>query len=341
MDFEKLIRDNKVTYPLEYRHFIQTGCVAKTPKNVSIETSSACQLSCAMCDRSRIRREASFMPDDVFYAVIDHIAPFRVRVNFNGVGEPLLDERLVDRIAYATGRGIDEIGLVTNGLLLTSSLSKELIKAGIKRITVSLDGDDQESHGGVHSGADYETVVNHIESLIRVKKNLNRGFPDVVLRVTVQKSNLAAIPGIFMRWRNKVQAICVNFVYQYGQVRTNPVVPYNWKEKIPCPNMLNSVMVLTNGLTTLCCMGDVNAELNIGNLAQVRLDNLYSGSAAKDIRARHLAGDFDSLPVCDRCAGCTMSSFYFGSLARAVEAYWQNDMVPKPEPGSGLNACCP
>lgn len=341
LDIEKLIRENTVTYPLKYRHFLQTGCVAKTPKGVSIETSSVCQLSCSMCDRSNIRRVNSFMPDEIFKATIDHIAPFRVMVNFNGVGEPLLDIRLAERIAYASNRGIKEIGLVTNGLLLTPVLAKELIKAGIKRIAISLDGDDQRTHESVHSGADFETVVSHIESLIRVKKELNSKFPDIVLRITVQKSNQMAIPGIFMRWREKVAAIRVNFVYQYGQVRTNPVVPFRWDDRIPCPNMLNSVMVLTNGTTTLCCMGDVNAELNIGNMAETRLDVLYSGDRAKDIRARHLAREFDALPVCKNCVGCTMSNFFLGSLARAVENQCQGDKSLKPGKDSGLLVCCP
>jgi len=323
MDIEKLIQGISITYPLMYSHFLQTGCVAKTPRTVSLETSSVCQLACKMCDRENIKRETRFMSDEIFKAAINHIAPFRVKLNFNGFGEPLLDSKLADRIAYANNRGIGEIGLVTNGLLLTPQLSGELIKAGIRRIAVSLDGADQRSHESVHSGGDYEKVVSNIEGLIRVKKELRVGSPDILLRVTLQKSNLTAVPQIFAKWREKVTAIRVNFVYQYGNARTEPVIPYLWRERIPCPNLLASVMVLTNGETSLCCMGDVNAELNIGNIAQDRLDALYSGTSARDIRARHLAGKFESLPVCNRCVGCTMSNFYFGALARAIEAHGQ------------------
>lgn len=306
-------------YPLNYRYFLQTGVTVKVPRTVSLETTAACQLACKMCDRSSLKRETIFMPEEVFKAAIKNIAPYRIKVNFNGIGEPLLDRNLPDRIAYACSQGIDQIGMVTNGLLLTPRIARELIAAGIKRITISLDGNDQHSLDSGHSGADYETVASNIEGLVNLKKKLSADSLDVVLRVTVQKCNLAVVPDIFMRWQDKVTAICINFVYQYGNAITDSVLPYRWQERVPCPKLLSTMMVLTNGDATICCLGDVNAELRIGNIATDKLEEFYTGPVARNIRAKHLAKDFVSLPVCQRCVGCTMSNFHFGALARTIE----------------------
>lgn len=306
-------------YPLNYRYFLQTGVTVKVPRMVSLETTAACQLACKMCDRSSLKRETIFMTDEVFKAAIKNIAPYRIKVSFNGIGEPLLDRNLPDRIAYACSQGIDQIGMVTNGLLLTPRIAGELIAAGIKRITISLDGSGQHSHESGHSGADYETVAGNIEGLVSLKKKLSADSLDVILRVTVQKSNLAVVPNIFMRWQDKVTAICVNFVYQYGNAITESVLPYRWQERVPCPKLLSAMMVLTNGDATICCLGDVNAELRIGNIATDKLEEFYTGPIARNIRAKHLAKDFVLLPVCQRCVGCTMSNFHFGALARTIE----------------------
>ncbi|MBF0406662.1 MAG: radical SAM protein [Candidatus Riflebacteria bacterium] len=319
ISFEKLIRENRIEFPLNYRHFVQTGVIAKTPRSVSLETTATCQLSCKMCDRGGIRRKTMYMPDEVFIAAIRNLAPYRPKLNFNGMGEPLLDEKLPERIAYAGSHGFDILGLVTNGLLLTPQISRELIAAGIRRITISLDGNDQASHESGHTTASYQAVTENIESLVRISRELFAEHLEIVLRVTIQKKNLASIPSIFMRWHDKVSFIKVNFVYQYGNVQTDPVVPFRWKERIPCPSMLSGLMILTNGDTTICCMGDINADLRVGNVTSDRLDKLYSGEIAQSIRNKHLSGDLESLPVCQRCAGCTISSFYFGTLARSIE----------------------
>ena len=323
VDLQRLVREAAAAsapdMPLRYRHFLQTGATPRLPHTVSIETTSACQLACPMCDREHMQRETALMSDEVFHAVVAAIAPHGIRLSFNGIGEPLLDRKLPERIAYARAQGIEHAALNTNGMLLDKRRSRELIEAGLTGISVSLDGADQASLEAGHLGADYATVVRNLEDLLDLKREMGAEWLEVMLRVTVQQANLAALPDIYRRWHGRVSRIRVNLAYQYGAATTAPVLPYRWEERIPCPQVLGSLLVLTNGDATLCCLGDINAELAVGNLARDGLAQCYAGPRAQEVRALHRSGDLDAIPVCQRCAGSTMSNFECGSVARTLE----------------------
>lgn len=320
IDLDRLRRECRIEPGLAYRHFLITGATPRLPGAVSIETSAACQLDCPMCDRAGMRREHLLMPDEVYRAVVAAIAPHRLKINFNGIGEPLLDKKLPDRVAHARAQGIPEAGLVSNGLLLEPRLARELIRAGLTRITLSLDGADPASHASGHAGADLALLEENLEALLSLRREQGPSPIEVVLRVTLQQGNLATLPALYRRWHGRGARIRLNFAYQYGDAATRPLLPYRWNERIPCPQMLSTMLVLTNGDATICCLGDVNAELGLGNLTRSSLEACYQGPRAREIRELHRAGNLADLPVCRRCSASTRSNFESGQLALALEA---------------------
>ena len=57
----------------------------------------------------------------------------------NHANEPLLDKDLIERINYATERGIMDIHMNTNAMLLTEEMSKKLLDTGLTRLCFSID----------------------------------------------------------------------------------------------------------------------------------------------------------------------------------------------------------
>jgi sulfatase maturation enzyme AslB (radical SAM superfamily) len=320
LDLDRLIRESRVEHPLAYRHYLQTGVTPRLPRHITLETAAACQLACPMCDRANMRRERLLMSDQTYNAVLDRVAPHRVKIGFNGIGEPLLDKKLPERIAQARSRGIPETAMASNGLLLEPRLARELIKAGLTRAVIALDGPDPASQYVGHLGADPEQVAENLEGLLAARRELGAEDFQILIRVTVQRGNLATLPDIYRRWHGRVTHIQVNLVYQYGQVSTDPLMPVHWGSRIPCPQTRDSLLVLTNGDATICCLGDINAELAVGNLTRDSLEHCFSGPRARAIRELHRAGDLSSLPVCQRCGAATQGNFQAGALARALEA---------------------
>ena len=74
-------------------------------------------------------------------------------------GEPLLSDRLeplLSSIALDRPAGLKELALTTNGVLLSPERALRLKRAGLDRITISLDGADAASlarMAGLHGGA--------------------------------------------------------------------------------------------------------------------------------------------------------------------------------------------
>jgi cyclic pyranopterin phosphate synthase len=84
------------------------------------------------------------------------------RVRITG-GEPLLDPRAVDMIAYAASLGLDDLALTTNATRL-EKLADPLARAGLKRVTVSLDSLDPDRFRRITRGGDLARVLAGIEA---------------------------------------------------------------------------------------------------------------------------------------------------------------------------------
>lgn len=111
------------------------------------ECTWRCNLSCRHCG-SDCKSSSSLpdMPAADFLRVVDsllhHVDPHRLNVVITG-GEPLVR----DDIEYVGSRLYDREmpwGIVTNGLLLTSSRLENLRAAGLHNITISLDGLEED-----------------------------------------------------------------------------------------------------------------------------------------------------------------------------------------------------
>src|SRR5687768_8907330 len=114
--------------------------------NLRISVTDRCNLRCVYC-----------MPEDVVFMdrkellsfeeitrFVEMVAPLGIdKIRLTG-GEPLMRRdlaRLVSMLVRVPG--IKDVGLTTNGLLLTDH-AQELYDAGLRRINVSLDALDPE-----------------------------------------------------------------------------------------------------------------------------------------------------------------------------------------------------
>ena len=123
------------------------------------ECTLRCNLSCRHCGSDCRKVSATpDMPLEHFLAVLDDVAtmtnPKNVLVNTVG-GEPLVRPDIVECGKAITNRGF-LWGFVTNGVLLTEPMLREVLDAGLRTIAVSLDGLEPEHNwlrGGSFSGA--------------------------------------------------------------------------------------------------------------------------------------------------------------------------------------------
>lgn len=114
------------------------------------ECTLRCNLNCRHCGSDcRSSSVVPDMPKEDFLAAVDkitpHINPHKVMVVITG-GEALCRRDLEDVGRELYKRGYPW-GIVTNGMLLTAERMRSLVKAGLRSITLSIDGfEEQHNH---------------------------------------------------------------------------------------------------------------------------------------------------------------------------------------------------
>lgn len=111
---------------------------------IFIETITACNLRCPCCPNSIYDRglieNTKTMEEALFYKIIDELAQLKWagRIQPHHCGEPLLDDRIVDFIAYAKKKiPAVAIEFFTNGELLNLNIYLKLVAAGVDKFFVT------------------------------------------------------------------------------------------------------------------------------------------------------------------------------------------------------------
>jgi radical SAM protein with 4Fe4S-binding SPASM domain len=108
-------------------------------------------------------------------------------------GEPLLKPELFSLLRYLDQNPlIDELGIITNGLLFDQELVKRLSAfPRLKKIKISLDGADAETNDSIRQEGTFKKVVQNIP-LIRKENSF-----EIILMFTVMRRNFKNLPSFF------------------------------------------------------------------------------------------------------------------------------------------------
>ncbi|MEO5370259.1 MAG: radical SAM protein [Magnetococcus sp. DMHC-1] len=167
------------------------GTAAKPPLPVrlQIEITDICNLKCRMCARE-------FMPDmntgcismDRFAQLIQDIQP--LYVTLNGLGEPLLDKGVFDKLNHLHARNI-MTAMPTNGTVLHHERLNQLAQHMPNILTFSLDGATPETYENIRIRGQFSKVINNYKALAdRFHRGQTR--PGALIRVltVLQQTNL-------------------------------------------------------------------------------------------------------------------------------------------------------
>lgn len=153
----------------------------ETPFLVQIFPVYGCNFKCEFCIFSKPKNEHKFMSNcvmmdiEVYKKTIEDFKKFPQKIKmlrFAGTGEPLLHKNIAQMIKIAKEANIAErIDIVTNGALLTTKLSDDLIEAGLDTLRISLNGlNDEDFFNRCEAKVDFNEYVKQVKYFFENKK---------------------------------------------------------------------------------------------------------------------------------------------------------------------------
>ncbi|MBC7259115.1 MAG: tungsten cofactor oxidoreductase radical SAM maturase [Chloroflexi bacterium] len=166
---------------------------ARDARKLYVEPTTGCNLHCRTCIRNVWQDPESQMTMDIFARIaasLDEL-PSLERVIFTGFGEPLTHPHILDMIQAVRERGL-AVTVGSNGLLLDKRMADELVRLGVDRLVVSVDGVKPETYAGVR-GAMISQVLENIRHVNDAKARRASLVPALGIEFVALKSNVAEL----------------------------------------------------------------------------------------------------------------------------------------------------
>lgn len=275
------------------------------PKNndMRFEVTTKCNYSCIICPRDKLTRKKETMSLSLFKKLFDKIIAETDQYNtltFPGMGEPLLDETLLKKIAYAKKRlnNLDVL-ILTNGSLLNLETFSECESLGVSSVRVSLYGNNSESYSKVHGIKNKNMFERVKNNLIEISKNKKTTKLLLTLNV-VNGGNDDSVKDWVKFWNNKADLIEVWYPHNWVDGRNYRKVQHD-KLKT-CGRPFNGpLQIQVDGTVNMCCF-DFDGKLTLGDLKTQSLKEIFSSAFYKKIVQCHNTGNFKgSNLICEHC----------------------------------------
>lgn len=282
------------------------------PADVIVEVTRFCNLKCIMCPYPNLKRKQGDMKFETFKKISDEIAMENpaTRIWLAIMGEPLLlKNRLIEIIKYAKSKGIT-VNVNTNGIYLSSEMSEKIILAGVDNIIISIDGFSNETYSKIRIGGDYNTLVENVRALLKLKKNNNFTKPEVITQFIVMDENEHETELFKQFWLNQGAVVKIRPKLGWGKSieAKNLELVKSKTKRFPCSWLTRTVSIHWDG-TFAQCDADQEEFYSLGNFDSQTIKEVWEGELAKK-RERHWALDFDFEP-CKSCNDWLAGRSYF------------------------------
>ena len=157
---------------------------------VAWEVTRRCNLSCIHC-RAAARDEPyeGELSTEECLAVVDDIASFARPVVILTGGEPLLREDVFDIAEYGTSKGLRMV-MAPNGTLVDAQTAERLKKAGVMRISLSLDGSTAATHDA------FRQVDGAFDAVMEAARAAKETGLEFQINTTVSSKNVGEVAAI-------------------------------------------------------------------------------------------------------------------------------------------------
>lgn len=297
-------------YRYDFKYYPVNHVLQEFPLVVAVEASSKCNLRCKMCFQKNMDEHESiqnrgimdYVTYERFLSELD--TNMLYSIVFASRGEPLLNPYIDRMIKAAKDKGVLDIKLNTNAVLLTPEISRRLLASGLDMIVFSVDSVNEEHYRSIR-GADLQLVINNITSFLEIKKN---EFPNsrMVVRVAMVVTNGfleeadKEIQDAKDFWLGLVDELSVKSENNFSSVYADNTTVCSPQI---CDLLWERLYLWHDGTLNPCDI-DHLSTLSLGNInCGTSISEIWKGNEMETLRKKHLYSRDGMTEVCSRCIG--------------------------------------
>ena len=280
-------------------YFRHKAVLTGGPIEITLESTSRCNLSCPMCPRHVYTFDNENMDLDLYRRIVSDCSDYIEFIWPYGIGEPLMHPRIFEMIRIARDAGI-RTGLSTNATLMDGERSDLLLDSGLDYLILAFDGASKETYEKYRLGASFEKTFENIVGFLRRKQERDSKI-HVVVQMVVLKDNAREVPAYRKLWSMPgVDEIR----FKRDEIRlegtTIPGDALRGERKNPCHLLWRGPLyVRYDGLAYPCCY--MYGESPVGDLKTQSVMEVWNSVGMVKLREAHLKADTSEYPVCMTC----------------------------------------
>jgi sulfatase maturation enzyme AslB (radical SAM superfamily) len=258
-----------------------------------------------MCDHPNIvkHRKVQLMDMGLYKRLIDEIAVEnpKARVWQIFFGDPFMCRDMPERIRYAKDKGLSDVVLNTNGMLMKPEKARAVIEAGLDSMYVGIDASSPATYEKIRVGGKFDVAVANVLAYRDLLRKSGRPDQQLFVQFVVSDVNEHEVEefkefwtseGVFVKIRPKVSwagLVDADNLHDNGEV-----------VRKPCYWLMRTINVCADGRVALCSV-DVHCRVSCGDANTSSIKELWAGQL-EAYRRMHKEGRFDELPtMCRQC----------------------------------------
>jgi radical SAM protein with 4Fe4S-binding SPASM domain len=291
------------------------------PTHLQIEPTNLCNLRCVLCPVTEgMDRPAGHMSFNTFKKVIDEVGDYIFLIILWDWGEPFLNSKIYDMIAYAKNRQIKIVSSTNGHIFAQGDHAEKLVRSGIDSVIFAIDGMTQETYVRYRQGGRLETVLSGLRKVVEAKEKLGSNTPVINFRFVVSRHNEHEIPRLKAFAKSlRVDVLTLKTMNPHDGMISDPEAynflpkdkryhrfkyksknPYRLKRSVnPCKSPWNTGVIHWDG-TACRCTFDPHGRYPLGDLTKKSFKEIWFGPALNRLR-RRLREDYEQIASCSRC----------------------------------------
>lgn len=293
--------------------------VPHRPFTLSFEPTTQCNLGCPECPSGlkSFTRDTGNASLELYESIIRQAAPDLIFLYLYFQGEPLIHKGFSDMVAIAKKYNIYTI-TSTNAHYLTPNKAEEIVKSGLDRILISIDGATQETYEQYRIHGQLTKVIAGTKNLIEARQCLNSTQPEIIMQMLVVRPNEHEVDEV-EKIRKELGAdrlilktaqiydfehghvlMPVNPIYSRYQQQADGRFRIKNEMKNQCWKLWHSAVVTWDGRMIPCCF-DKDASYTMGNLGDQTLEAVWTNDSYQNFR-KQLLHSRAQIDICQNCS---------------------------------------